>query len=670
MAFTLIDDKPVKGQFRLVDDAPKLTAYEQVAQDESTLDNVIAGIGGGMYGTYLGAKQLLGQADEQEIQQYKDSMEGLRSTAGGFAGDIIGQSAVMIPAGAGAFAAGAKVSPKIAGLANSIGGRAGLAAVSGGTQGALIPTTEDESKAGNIVGGAMLGAGASGVLDKAAKTMVKVQNRVQQKMMAREMLNNPQVNIQVDNYLQNAGIDLTKLSDEAQKKAKEFAVLAMDSGADVSPLALTNQAVLESLPVPIKGSKGQLGQDFFQQENERVLADIGVLGSGLRDTFEEQKGQLSQNFDELIKGTGGTTQSTKELGEGLQGDVLSRYNAAKESTKQAYKTAEEIAGQNIGRPSAELIDWFNKNRGFDDVKGLITQGKELGLFKTDKSGRLIAQEAPLRNFYQLRKSISTRSQNNGALGEAKSLVDKTFDDYGGDAYKVAASLRRQQGETFESGAKAVQDLALKKATSTDMRTNVENVFNRLAINGTRDDIINVKKLLATGSDVEKKASEQQLNNLKKQTIEYLKDAAVKDNNGKTGFTAAGLEQAYNRIGKENLEEILGKAGLSQLNDLVKAASITQKQQPRIAGNSATAARMANMALSLFNILEKIPVVGTPVKVLGTKTVQATQARNAIKQPLEKVSEKMVQKQLTKQAPKIQTVRSLLTGAGLESGQED
>ena len=118
-------------------------AYTQQAQKQSVMQNLLAGAGGGLYGLYLGGKQMLGQAKPEEIEEHKRAMAGLRSTTAGTIGDIAGQVAASVPAMA------------IPGANTYIG--SGLI---GAGLGALQPTRENES----VIENAMLGAagGAAG----------------------------------------------------------------------------------------------------------------------------------------------------------------------------------------------------------------------------------------------------------------------------------------------------------------------------------------------------------------------------------------------------------------------------------------------------------------------------------------------------------------------------
>lgn len=123
--------------------------YKATAQKQSIGQNLLAGAGGGMMSLYLGAKQRLGMASPEEIEQHKQAMEGLRSTTSGTIGDILGQVAAAVPA---AFIPGA----------NTYAG----AALTGGALGALQPTRENESVTENAMLGAAGGAAGKYVGDK------------------------------------------------------------------------------------------------------------------------------------------------------------------------------------------------------------------------------------------------------------------------------------------------------------------------------------------------------------------------------------------------------------------------------------------------------------------------------------------------------------------------
>lgn len=120
--------------------------YKATARKQSTLQNLAAGAGGGLYGLYLGAKQMLGKATPQEIEDHRKAMEGLRSTTSGTVGEFAGNVAGALPA---AFIPGA----------NTYVG----SALIGGGLGALRPTMPEESKVDNAILGAAGGVAGNAI---------------------------------------------------------------------------------------------------------------------------------------------------------------------------------------------------------------------------------------------------------------------------------------------------------------------------------------------------------------------------------------------------------------------------------------------------------------------------------------------------------------------------
>lgn len=137
----------VKSNFYSAESKPD--PYKETAQKQSALDNLLAGVGGGMTSLYLGGKQMLGKATPEEIAEHKQAMAGLRSTTSGTIGDIAGQIAAAVPT---AFIPGA-------------GTYAGSALIGGG-MGALQPVDEQESRLTNTVVGGLGGVAGKYLGDK------------------------------------------------------------------------------------------------------------------------------------------------------------------------------------------------------------------------------------------------------------------------------------------------------------------------------------------------------------------------------------------------------------------------------------------------------------------------------------------------------------------------
>ena len=144
------------------------TALRDEIESEPWYNQALIGAGGAAEGVIMGGKQLLGMdVPESEVASYKDAMSQIRDTPAGLGGEIatylipstgLMKGAAAIPAVNAALGAG--------GLSTALTG-AGLGAVIGGAEGALIPVEKDESRAFNIGANAALGGvvplGLSGV---------------------------------------------------------------------------------------------------------------------------------------------------------------------------------------------------------------------------------------------------------------------------------------------------------------------------------------------------------------------------------------------------------------------------------------------------------------------------------------------------------------------------
>lgn len=121
----------------------------------SATERTLAGIGMGMHDLYLGAKQRLGLASQEEVDERRRIEAPLRATTAGTVGNVVGKVAVGIPA---AFIPGA----------NTLAGAAAI----GGAQGLLEPTATGESIGANVA----LGAGGGAAVNVIGRGMAAAVN--------------------------------------------------------------------------------------------------------------------------------------------------------------------------------------------------------------------------------------------------------------------------------------------------------------------------------------------------------------------------------------------------------------------------------------------------------------------------------------------------------------
>lgn len=135
-------------------------------------EKALANIGAGIDTTWQGAKQLVGQgmSDEELLEKRKRDKALADATFGGGVIQALGEIAPTIPLGlgAGALAGRGLLGVQAARLAAS---PVASAAAGGATSGALMPTTEDESKLTNVALGTVAGGAAPVVLKQAGKVL-------------------------------------------------------------------------------------------------------------------------------------------------------------------------------------------------------------------------------------------------------------------------------------------------------------------------------------------------------------------------------------------------------------------------------------------------------------------------------------------------------------------
>mgnify|MGYP006921348830 CR=1 FL=1 len=223
--------------------------YKETAQEGS---NFLAGMGGGMKGLYLGAKQMLGQATDQEIADHKQAVNGLNSTASGMAGNFAG---LAIPAAATALIPGA----------NTFTG----GALTGAVFGALDPVSGGESRLKNMGMGTLFGLGGQAV----ASTVGRINQPVRATLPANAQ--------DLASKAGAMGIELNAAQSTGSKPLRWI-----DSALDNLPMTAEKQSVM-------KAAQREAWQKKLMEQTGATSSDAssGVMGS--------IKDRIGQVFNDL-----------------------------------------------------------------------------------------------------------------------------------------------------------------------------------------------------------------------------------------------------------------------------------------------------------------------------------------------------------------------------------
>jgi len=522
---------------------------------------------------------------------------------------------------------------------------------------------------GGVLAGGLAGVGSAKVLGAGAsqQTAEEAANAFREKALngkSGDIINNITIQLQKD------GIDFSKLpaavKSSIEKYAQDAMIVGKDSADDI--VAGARQSILKGLPVPMTGTRGQLTNNYHQQDAERTIADTW-LGTPLKNKFNSDSQGLIENLDALKAKTGGSADSANAFGSQLRSDVSSRAKESMQTVRNAYKTAKETVGDIPATLGDDALSWMRENTGVTGVDSLISKAKGIGavIEKTAEDGTktLVAQPIPIKKLSDLRSFASKSSKDGGTAGYMaggfKGMVDDAIEAQGGELYKNAASLRRQHALTFESGSKAISNILKgKQGSETDAGIANEKLFNNTVVNGSIDDVKNLYGFLLKDKGARDQGV-QQIKNVRAMTTEYLKSAATKDGNSED-FMMGAFENAIKKLGgEEKIRAIYGDKGAQEIMNFKQAAQILQKQRAPSAKGSPTVARGINMFSMLEKVLDKIPVVGGVTSKAVTSIGQAYQAKNALVDPLDDLARQAA-------ARASRTGVSDLQAAGLEGSE--
>lgn len=297
----------------------KSDPFAEVAQDQSALENFVAGMGGSMKGLYLGGKQMLGMADQKEIDDHKAAMKGLGTTTSGTVGQFAG---VAIPAAATVAIPGA----------NTLTG----AALTGAGFGALEPTSKDESRLQNAAIGGV--AGTAG--QKIANAIGRINRPVQSTLTPEKQIlaqRAEQMGIPL-NVAQQTGsrplqiidsvLDNMPLTSDKQLAIKDAAKQKFN--AAVGQTFGANDARLT--PDAIKAARDRIGQQFTDLSARNTMK--------LDDQAVQQLSDLTGNLSKF------DTPEVSKIASNYIDDLLSKTNNG-EISGEAYRKFDSALGRKI-----------------------------------------------------------------------------------------------------------------------------------------------------------------------------------------------------------------------------------------------------------------------------------------------------------------------------------
>jgi hypothetical protein len=387
------------------------------------------------------------------------------------------------------------------------------------------------------------------------------------------------------------------------------------AGAAATPMGLQREQTAESLGVKLTLGEKERDPSQLAFEKEAVK---GPFGQPLITRAEQNNLSIMQRFDELLDETGAEVAQKGDIsltGNKLIDALSSGYAGAKAKTRAAYENAKTKGELEVPTSITGVADYLNQNVPEASVAPILKVAKEkgisLGIFKELEDGTLQAQPSTLADVELLRRSINKSigiDPTNINFGkELKDKIDLSTEGLGGEAYKEARALRKQQAIKYE-GRAIVANLLTKVRGRDDPKIEASQAFQKSILGATPEEITFLRRVLFTSG----KDGQQAFRELQGATIDYLRKEAVKsgrtDSQGRPVVDTKAVRNATEALDANGrLDIMLGKKGAQNVRDVNEVLSYINTVPPgTLINNSGTAA----------TLLQNLAGVGAETALMG------------------------------------------------------
>jgi len=391
------------------------------------------------------------------------------------------------------------------------------------------------------------------------------------------------------------------------------------AGAAATPMGLQREQTAESLGVKLTLGEKERDPSQLAFEKEAVK---GPFGQPLITRAEQNNLSIMQRFDELLDETGADVAKSGDMtltGNKLIDALSSGYSGAKAKTKAAYERAKLQGELEVPTSITNVADYLNQNAPEATVAPILKVAKEkglsLGIFKELEDGTLQAQPSTLADVELLRrsinKSIGIDPTNKNFGRELKESIDLSTEGLGGEAYKEARALRKQQAIKYE-GRAIVANLLTKVRGRDDPKIEASQAFQKSILNSTPEEITFLRRVLFTSG----KDGQQAFRELQGATVDYLRKEAVKsgrtDSQGRPVIDTGAVRKATEALDANGrLDIMLGKKGAQNIRDVNEVLSYINTVPPgTLINNSGTAATL------MENLKNNFAVGGAEMALTG------------------------------------------------------
>ena len=574
--------------------------FQQLAQETGPLQTGLISVGRGLdkIARAVGIKAFgLGEEEDPTTKQAFEAL-GRERPVITTVGEAVGESLpfAAVPVGA------------IAGTGARVAATAGLGALEGG----LIRRGEGGSESQQIRG-AGTGAAIAGGLEAISPFIGRIGSKIIKKVFNRA----PKGPLLKPNGLPTEefeqALDKSGLTFEDLKEGATEFIEAQKPGAEPEQVARASFFESQGLIDEAAPTSAQVTRDPTQFQRQQELSKTT---GPVRARLESQQGLLVNKFDETIAGTSGKpVTSGNPVVDAVTNKITTADNKISELYKQARKNTNNEPVVQLNRFFGEL----SKRRADNDLTGGLVSSieglaKEQGVLDPETGVFALVSVEDAEKFVQ---SINKRYKGTNDFGrlvsrELKDAIDLDVAKSGGEQlFKTA----RQEKAKLEAQLRTVgASKRSKRAKSLikdiiEEKVNPEDFLNASVLSKTfrANELKDLKKFLTIGDPDQVKAGKQAWNDLRAETLDYIKNKSFvgpEDAAGNRNLSRIQLERSIDRIGREKMSALFEPEEIKFLNDMIKVSRLLEPVRGTALGKGPTAQAIE----SLQRRIDKIPVL--------------------------------------------------------------
>lgn len=541
----------------------------------------------------------IGDKNSPNIQYEKNLTDS--STAASL-GETLGNAAPFLPAGLAA------------GGIRSTAGRIGTNAIIGGAEGGIISNGTNQDTTG-VISGALAGAAIGG----GAEVIGSGINRLAIPLVRKYFGESAQA------------------FDQAGNATPELAEALNREGASFDDLIRASDEVEQSSELtPERASRNQQRQGAFnrfgiepteaQRTRDKSLfsaqQDRYKQGGAVTDVLEGQERQLSNAASQAVSDTGGDALSAVTSPIEV---ITNRSLRADQEISDLYRSARESApdAKNVRfNNSARVLRQFAPDNELSggviaSLQGAMEQSGALKGF--NPSGRISVENAEKIRQKANQIFASTNDQGKAIIRQFKDALDQDVGQAAGEDWfkraraakaRFESGLDREKFNKFdERNVNIVRDILNNKLTPDDIQQ------GRLVNAGSKykaQDLFELKKYLNSGDPEDIAQGQKAWNDIRASAMQQIKDVAFGGPQTEVGtqqLSRAGLEKALKQIGRQKFNVLFSPSEQKFLYDLAEVARYKEPPSGTFSGSGPSGQaiqQLENRITSIYGI--QIPIL--------------------------------------------------------------